>query len=117
MKPDKDLIIIGGGAAGLSAAQYGARSNLSTLLIEETALGGQALIIEQLENYPGFPDPISGFELTQRFEKQAKNFGSEFLTASVQNVRKEGNLCTIDTSAGKLTSYAVIIATGAGIER
>ncbi|MBP7495767.1 MAG: thioredoxin-disulfide reductase [Spirochaetales bacterium] len=113
MKPDKDLIIIGGGAAGLSAAQYGARSNLSTLLIEETALGGQALIIEQLENYPGFPDPISGFELTQRFEKQAKNFGSEFLTASVQSVRKEGNLFTIDTSAGKLTSYAVIIATGA----
>lgn len=113
LKPDKDLIIIGGGAAGLSAAQYGARANLNTLLIEETALGGQALIIEGLENYPGFPEPISGFELAQRFEQQARNFGAEFLTASVKRVQKEGELFKVETSAGVLTSYAVLIATGA----
>ncbi|GAB4367508.1 MAG: thioredoxin-disulfide reductase [Spirochaetales bacterium] len=111
--PDKDLIIIGGGAAGLTAAQYGARANLKTLLVEETAMGGQALIIEGLENYPGFPEPISGFELAQRFEQQARNFGAEFLTASVKKVRKEGNLFKVETSAGVLTSYAVVIATGA----
>ncbi len=57
MKADRDLIIIGAGAAGLAAAQYAARANLPPLLLEELASGGQALIIDKLENYPGFPEP------------------------------------------------------------
>ncbi|MBL8966639.1 MAG: FAD-binding protein, partial [Spirochaetaceae bacterium] len=56
-----DLIVVGGGAAGLAAAQYGARANLSTLLVEEMAPGGQALLIDGLENYPGILTPVSGY--------------------------------------------------------
>lgn len=113
MKPDKDLIIIGGGGAGLSAAQYGARANLKTLLIEEMALGGQALVIEGLENYPGYSEPVSGFVFTQKFEEQARNFGAEILVASVQSLKKEGKLFKLETTKGPLTAYAVILATGA----
>jgi thioredoxin reductase (NADPH) len=113
MKPDKDLIIIGGGGAGLAAAQYGARANLSTLLIEEMALGGQALIIEDLENYPGYPEPVSGFAFTEKFELQAKNFGAEFLIASVKSIKKDGKILALETTKGPLTAYAVILATGA----
>ena len=113
MKADRDLIIIGAGAAGLTAAQYAARSNRNTLLLEELAAGGQCLIIDNLENYPGFPDPLPGIELSQRFEEQARNFGAEILTSSVQSVSKRGNLFTVDTDNGPLTTPAVIVATGA----
>jgi thioredoxin reductase (NADPH) len=113
MKADRDLIIIGAGAAGLTAAQYAARSNRNTLLLEELAPGGQCLIIDNLENYPGFPDPFPGIELSQKFEEQARNFGAEILTSSVQSVSKRGNLFTVDTDNGPLTTPAVIVATGA----
>lgn len=112
-KLDADIIIVGGGAAGLAAAQYGARANLSTLLIEEMAPGGQALIIDNLENYPGVPGSISGFEFTQRFTEQAQNFGAEILMATVNSVKKSGNLFIVDTTKGEKRAYAVILATGA----
>jgi thioredoxin reductase (NADPH) len=113
MKADRDVIIIGAGAAGLTAAQYAARANLNALLLEELAPGGQCLIIDNLENYPGFPDPLPGIELTQKFEQQAHNFGAEIQTSSVQSVSKRGKLFTADTDNGPLTSPAVIVATGA----
>ena len=113
MKADREVIIIGAGAAGLTAAQYAARANLNTLLLEELAPGGQCLIIDNLENYPGFPDPLPGIELTQKFEDQARNFGAEILTSSVQSVFKKGNLFTVDTDNGPLTTPVVIVATGA----
>jgi thioredoxin reductase (NADPH) len=113
LTPDTDLVIIGGGAAGLTAAQYGARANLKTLLVEETALGGQALLIEGLENYPGFAEPVNGFDFTQKFENQAKNFGAEFLSASVKSVKKEGKHFLIETTKNPITAHAVVIATGA----
>ncbi len=112
-QPDKDIIIIGGGAAGLTAAQYGGRANLSTLLIEEMAPGGQALVIDELENFPGFPEKLSGFELTERFTTQAKNFGAEILAATVNSITKKENLFFIETSKGTFTTFAVIFATGA----
>jgi thioredoxin reductase (NADPH) len=113
MKADRDIIIIGAGAAGLTAAQYGARANRNTLLLEELAPGGQCLIIDNLENYPGFPDPLPGIELSQKFEEQARNFGAEILTSSVQAVSKRGKLFTVDTDNGPLTTPTVIVATGA----
>ena len=113
MKADRDVIIIGAGAAGLTAAQYTARANLNTLLLEELAPGGQCLIIDNLENYPGFPDPLPGIELSQKFEEQARNFGAEILTSSVQSVSKKGKLFTVDTDNGPLTTPTVIVATGA----
>jgi thioredoxin reductase (NADPH) len=113
MKADRDVIIIGAGAAGLTAAQYGARANLNTLLLEELAAGGQCLIIDNLENYPGFPEPLPGIELSQKFEEQARNFGADIQTSSVHSVSKKGKLFTVETDNGPLTSPVVIVATGA----
>jgi thioredoxin reductase (NADPH) len=113
MKADRDVIIIGAGAAGLTAAQYGARANRNTLLLEELAPGGQCLIIDNLENYPGFPEPLPGIELSQKFEEQARNFGAEILTSSVESVSKRGKLFTVNTDNGPLTTPTVIVATGA----
>jgi thioredoxin reductase (NADPH) len=113
MKTDRDVIIVGAGAAGLTAAQYAARANLNTLLLEELAPGGQCLIIDNLENYPGFPDPLPGIELSQKFEEQARNFGAEIQTSSVQSVSKRGKLFSVDTDNGPLTTPTVIVATGA----
>jgi len=98
---DAEIIVVGGGAAGLTAAQYGARANLKTLLIEEMAPGGQALIIDDLENYPGFPEKISGFDFTQRFTQQALNFGAEITNATVNSIKKEGNVFVLDTTKGE----------------
>jgi thioredoxin reductase (NADPH) len=113
MQTDRDLIIIGAGAAGLSAAQYGARGNLRTLLLEELASGGQALIIDTLENYPGYPDPVGGFEFSQKMEAQAAKFGAEIMNAGVSSVRKENGAFNLETDRGGMTSLAVILATGA----
>ena len=113
MTTDRDLIIIGAGGAGLSAAQYGARGNLRTLVLEEMASGGQALLIEGLENYPGIPEPISGFEFTRMMEDQAKRFGAEIENVSVLSITANGHAFTVETDKGPRTSTAVILATGA----
>ncbi len=108
-----DIVIIGAGAAGLTAAQYAARANMKTLVMEQTASGGQCLQIEGLENYPGFPDPIDGYDFIERFERQARQFGAEFLISSVTRLDKDGSEFQIETSEGGITAGAVILATGA----
>lgn len=108
-----DLIVIGGGAAGLSAAQYGARANLKTLLVEELAAGGQALLIDALENYPGVMGPVGGYDLSEVMRAQAEAFGASFLTATVSELRKERRLFKLETSEGSLSSKTVVMATGA----
>ncbi len=113
MHIDRDIIIIGGGAGGLTAAQYAARSNLKVSLIEELAHGGQALVIDSLENYPGFDAPISGLEFSQKLEEQARNFGAEFILTTATSLKKEGDVFTVTTEKGDMTAYAVILATGA----
>lgn len=113
MKTERDLVIIGGGSAGLAAAQYGARANLDTLLIEEMAPGGQALLIDRLENYPGILEPVNGYDFAEILHQQAENFGAEFLTASVSAITKEGKTFRIETNEGTFTALAVILATGA----
>ena len=113
MKADRDLIIIGGGAARLTAAQYAARANLNVLLLEEMATGGQSLIIDNLENYPGYPDPLPGIEFAQRFEQQALRCGAEIQTVGVSGVQVDGRLFRVQTDNGPVSCYAVILATGA----
>jgi thioredoxin reductase (NADPH) len=113
MQSSYDIVVIGAGAAGLTAAQYGARANLKTLVLEQTATGGQCLQIEGLENYPGFPDPIDGYDFTERFERQAKQFGAEFLIATVTRLDKRGEGFVVETSEGEISASAVILATGA----
>jgi thioredoxin reductase (NADPH) len=113
MKADQDLIIIGAGAAGLSAAQYGARGNLKTLVLEELSSGGQALLIDTLENYPGFSDPVSGFDFTQKMEEQAKRFGAQIENATVSSITKKDGVFVVETDHGPVTTLTLILATGA----
>lgn len=113
MKSSYELVIIGAGPAGLAAAQYGARANLETLVIEEMAPGGQTLLIDQLENYPGILEPVSGYDLAETMRMQAERFGAEFTSSSVEKVEKRDARFSIETSDGILEAEAVIIATGA----
>ncbi|PKL08782.1 MAG: thioredoxin-disulfide reductase [Spirochaetae bacterium HGW-Spirochaetae-7] len=108
-----DLVILGAGAAGLGAAQYGARANLKTLVIEEMAPGGQALLIDRLENYPGLPEPVDGYTWSETMRAQAAEFGAEFMSSSVTAVRKEGDSFVVETGDGAVGAKAVIAATGA----
>ena len=86
-----DLIIIGGGPAGLTTSIYAARENLETLIIDSKGLGGQAGVTERLDNYPGFPDGVGGAELADRIVRQAERYGVEMLQAlSVTGIEDAG---------------------------
>ncbi|MCL2267022.1 MAG: FAD-dependent oxidoreductase [Treponema sp.] len=118
-KSHVDLLIIGAGPAGLTAAQYGARAGLNVLVIEQLASGGQAVVIDRPENYPGNVarqenDEIkSGYELMSDFHKQALDFGASFLQGSVSSLAKKENVFEITLIDGALyTAAAVIIASG-----
>lgn len=114
MKTDYDIIIIGAGAAGMTAAQYACRANLKALVLEEKAPGGQAILIDSLENYPGFAEPINGFEFSENMRKQAVGFGAVFSSVKVEAVTKnDDGSFTVTTSEKPYTAAAVILATGA----
>ena len=109
-----DLIIIGAGPAGLTAALYGTRANLKVLVIEQLAAGGQALVIDMLENYPGNVQQKSGYEFAVDLHKQVENFGATFLFSSVSSIKKDGDVFTVNLHDGTAQkAAAVIIATGA----
>jgi len=108
-----DVIIIGGGPAGLAAGMYAARANLKTLLLEKTMPGGQAATTEMIENYPGFPEGINGFDLAMKFNEQARRFGMEVATAEVSRLELPGNVKKVITTAKEYTAKTVIIASGA----
>lgn len=111
-----DLIIIGGGPAGLSAGIYAQRARLNTLLIEKQMVGGQIAVSDVIENYPGFPS-ISGAGLMEKFEEHAKGLGLPIKFMDVINITLEGNTKVVKTSEGELKAKAVIIATGAKPKR
>jgi thioredoxin reductase (NADPH) len=108
-----DLVIIGGGPAGLTAGLYASRAKMDVVLLEKATHGGQMLTTFHIENYPGFPDGIGGFELSDFMRKQAENFGLDILTRSVNGVEKKGDLFVLDTDDGPVTTRSVIVATGA----
>ncbi|MDC7221859.1 MAG: thioredoxin-disulfide reductase [Spirochaetales bacterium] len=110
---DWDLIIIGAGPAGLAAAQYGSRANLKCVIVEEMAPGGQALTIDDLENYPGFPKGVNGFQFSDDMRAQAEKFGAEFKSASVKEIVKEGEDFVVKTARDEIKAPALIFATGA----
>ena len=109
-----DVMVIGGGPTGLTCALYTSRERYSTLLVEKGALGGQVGFTERLDNYPGFPDGISGEELAKRIIKQADKFGVEFLKATeIVKVRSAKGCLIAKTSTGKeYDAKAIVIATG-----
>jgi thioredoxin reductase (NADPH) len=109
-----DLIIVGGGPAGLGAAVYGGSEGLKTLLIERQAVGGQAGQSSRIENYLGFPDGISGAQLTDRARRQADKFAAETLnTREVVGLRTDGSARTLTfADGGEISAHAILLATG-----
>ena len=107
-----DVVIIGGGAAGLTAGIYASRGRLKALVIEKMAVGGQATLTERIENYPGFPDGIGGPELLARFEQQAKKFGCEIVFDEVKKIEKAESGFSVIASQ-TYSTLSVVIASGA----
>ena len=107
-----DMIILGAGPAGLTAAIYACRANLKTLVLESMLSGGEITATDQLDNYPGFPEGISGAEFGERLEKQAKRFGAELNFAAVEKVELEAEIKRVFTAQGEFHGRTVLIATG-----
>ena len=108
-----DVIIIGGGPAGLTAAIYTGRAQLNTLLIESSMLGGNAAITDQIDNYPGFPLGVNGIDLTENFKSQAERFGTKILAEEVIKIEISNEGKKIYTTADQYLARSVIITVGA----
>lgn len=117
-----DVVIVGGGPAGMTAGLYASRAGLKTLMIERMIVGGQILTTTLVENYPGFPGGIDGPDLMQRFQDHCMEYGLEKMTGDVTNLVDEGDLKLLTVDDKEYRSRTVIIATGAepsklGLER
>lgn len=111
---NKDLVILGGGPAGLTAGMYASRARVDVALIEKGLPGGQVGATELVDNYPGFPEPVYGFDLAQKMEAQARKFGLEIVQEEVKGVSVEGEGFALETESGRVyTCKAMILATGA----
>jgi len=112
LNKEYDLLIIGGGPAGLSAGLYASRSRLKVRLFEKELVGGQASITDIIENYPGFPEGISGFDLSDKMREQAEKFGLELDMTEAVSVDLEGTVKKVSTPGGEYSAGAIIIASG-----
>jgi thioredoxin reductase (NADPH) len=112
-----DVIILGAGPAGLAAALYAGRARLQTLVLERGLPGGQILRTEHIENYPGFPDGVTPFDLMDRFRRQAEKFGAKIETEEVKALRREKPYWVLTGDSSEYRAKAVIIATGGAYRR
>ena len=108
-----DMIVIGGGPGGYTAALYAARAGLSTLVLEKLSAGGQMALTMQIDNYPGFEEGIDGYTLGENMQQSAERFGAETELAEVYSVKLNGEVKEVETSEGTFYGRTVVIATGA----
>ena len=109
-----DMIIIGGGPGGYTAALYAARAGLDAVVLEKLSAGGQMAQTHQIDNYPGFPEGIDGFQLAEQMQQQAERFGAKTEYAEVYAVDLSSDPKKVETSEGDFYGKTVVIATGAG---
>ena len=109
-----DMVIIGGGPGGYTAALYAARAGLDVVILEKLSAGGQMAQTHQIDNYPGFVDGIDGFALGMQMQQQAERFGAKTEYAEVLGVDLKAQPKAIETSAGIFLGRTVVLATGAG---
>lgn len=109
-----DIIIVGGGPGGYTAALYGARAGLSVLVLEKLYAGGQMSQTHQIDNYPGFPEGVDGFQLAQNMQRQAERFGAETVLTEVQKMDLLASPKQVATDSGEYLAHTVILAAGAG---
>lgn len=112
-----DVITIGAGPTALTAAIYTTREDIETLVLDKGVIGGLAAITDWVDNYPGFPEGVSGLELAERLQKQAERFGTKIDFVEVNSVKKNGKVIELDTTDGKLKAKAVLVATGSDYKR
>ena len=108
-----DMIVVGGGPGGYTAALYAARAGLDTLVLEKLSAGGQMALTEQIDNYPGFEDGIDGFTLAEKMQQQAERFGARSEYAQVERMDLAAVPKVLETSAGTFHAKTVVLATGA----
>lgn len=108
-----DVIIIGGGPGGYTAALYGARAGLDVLVLEKLSAGGQMALTSQIDNYPGFEEGVDGFELAEKMQAGAERFGAKTELAEVYSVDLKDKIKKVDTSEGEFYGKTVVISTGA----
>ena len=113
-RPIYDMAIIGGGPGGYTAALYAARAGMSVVVLEKLSAGGQMAQTHQIDNYPGFPDGVDGFELAELMQNQAHRFGAETEYVEVYSLNLQDHPRVIETSEGQFQARTVVIATGAG---
>ena len=108
-----DMIIVGGGPGGYTAALYAARAGLDVMVIERLSAGGQMNLTGQIENYPGFPEGVDGFQLSYNMQQQAERFGVKTRYEEVLELRLEGGIKLVRTNADSYSARTVVISTGA----
>lgn len=112
-----DVIMIGAGPSALTAAVYTTRENLSTVIIEKGAVGGMVATIDKIDNYPGFPDGVEGYELSEQLKKQAERFGAIIQYGEVSSIRDEGKIKIVTVDGQELKAKTVLIASGSGYRK